>query len=59
MPPEDVEAFKAAVKLVEGDRDKPQNERFFTVQWLTNILNENGYTIGKTSVSEYLRKAET
>lgn len=53
--PETQESFDVCVLAIEADRDTPQHRRVFTVAWLTSTLNENGYSIGKTTVSDHLK----
>ncbi len=57
LTPEDAEAVVRAVELVREDADRPQADRFFTVVWLQkDVLTSNGFPIGKTVVSEHVRK---
>lgn len=53
---EDKEALLYAIEAVREDAAKPVHRRFFTIAWLVELLNSNGYSIGKTVVSEHLGK---
>lgn len=54
---DDRDALLFAVKSVRDERDLPQNDRTFSIQWLTDVINQNGYNIGKTVVSEHVRES--
>jgi hypothetical protein len=53
---EDKEAMEYAIRMVREQADLPQSERMFTIAWLTGVLNDNKHPIGKTVVSEHVRK---
>ena len=57
MNSEDKEALDYAIEAVRGDAEKPVPQRYFTIAWLTKVLNDNSFIIGKTVVSDHLRKA--
>lgn len=52
-------AVNHAITLVRDDSSRPQSEKFFTIVWLQDLLVSNGYPIGKTVVSEHVRKVCT
>jgi hypothetical protein len=56
LSPSDHQALQDAIELVREDAKRPQAERFFTVAWLHDVLNNNQISIGKTVVSEHVRK---
>lgn len=51
---EESEAVATYVSAIRSDQDRA--EKLFTVAELHRILLKNGYSIGKTSVSEHVRK---
>lgn len=51
---EDREALEYAINMVRADQAKEVNKRYFTIAWLTKVLNDNGYPIGKTAVSDHV-----
>ncbi len=56
LPAEESDALDHGIVLVRGDALRPQADRFFTVAWLHGVLVDNAYPIGKTVVSEHVRK---
>jgi hypothetical protein len=52
----DLEAVLVYVDKIRDDQSRPQSERFFTVAGLKKLLNDNRYKIGKTVISEHVRK---
>lgn len=49
-------ALDLCIEKIDADRDIPQPKRIFTISWLTEVLNRNVAPIGKTTVSDHLRK---
>lgn len=56
MTLEDQDALDYAVANVRKDAETAQPARVFTIAWLTQVLNDNGYDIGKTAVGDHLRE---
>ena len=56
MPVEDAEALDFAIEMVREQAFRPQSERYYTQAWLVALLNNNGYSIGKTAVSDHLSR---
>lgn len=54
---EDSNALRAAISSVREDRTKKQCDRIFSIQWLTDVLTNNGHFVGKTVVSEHIRES--
>lgn len=56
LSPDDELAFKYAMErsLEEAAQQRPLNERIFTGQWLTDVLNKNGYRVSSTVVRDHL-----
>ena len=50
MTLEDQEALDLAITYVDAQA------KGFTIAWLVSVLNNNGYTIGKTVVSDHLAR---
>ena len=50
----DLDALQYAIERVRKEKDDPKS--LFSVAWLTQLLNKNDYKIGKTVVSEHVRK---
>ncbi len=48
MEQEDWEALDYAIAMVRQDKESQA--------WLVKVLNDNGYTIGKTAVGDHLRE---
>lgn len=53
---DDKDALEYAIGAARVDATRPQKDRIFTVTWLTKLLNDNKRPVGKTVVSEHLRK---
>lgn len=51
------ESLDIYILAVEADRDIPNHRKVFTIAGLCEIIKDNGYTMGKTTVSDHLRKA--
>lgn len=56
LSPEDRDALDYAIDACRKDAATAQPARIFTVAWLTKVLNDNEHPIGKTVVSDHLRK---
>ena len=56
--PDEGDALLFAVEQVRLERDLevPPAAGLFTVTWLASILQDNGHAIGKTVVSDHVRK---
>lgn len=54
MEPREREAAGRAIKLVQDEKATAGAEPHFTIAWLTEILNDNGFPIGKTTVSDHV-----
>lgn len=54
MDPQEQDAITYAIDMVLKDEATAQPARIFTKAWLTKTLNDNGYSIGKTVVSDHL-----
>jgi hypothetical protein len=53
--PEDKDALEFAIQAARDELSKDPVERCFSATWLVGVLNDNGYSIGKTVVSDHLR----
>lgn len=54
--PDEYDALLDAIMLVRDARNRSRPDDIFTIQWLHDVLTSNGYAIGKTVVSDHVRK---
>lgn len=52
----DLDALQYAIERVRDEAKKDRPDPLFSITWLTGVLNKNDYKIGKTVVSEHVRK---
>jgi hypothetical protein len=52
----DLDAVLIYIDKIRVDQELEQSRRFFTVAGLKRLLNNNGHKIGKTVISEHVRK---
>ena len=53
LEPADQDALEYAITLV---RDAARTDPLFTIAWLVSMLQENGHAVGKTTISEHVRR---
>jgi hypothetical protein len=58
LPAAEADALSYAVNAVRVEREGevPPHQSLFTVTWLADVLKTNGHDIGKTVVSDHVRK---
>lgn len=56
LPTTEREALEYAVERAREEESLPQQQRIFTKQFVVDLCVNNGHKIGKTVVSEHLRK---
>ena len=54
MPEEDRDALDYSVQQILVELDRPQDQRVFTINWLTDILKANGYDVWRTTVKTHV-----
>lgn len=59
LPQTERDALDYAVIRAREEAHLPQTERIFTKQFVVDLCVNNGHAIGKTVVSEHLRKVCT
>lgn len=56
MSEDDRAALTLAFDLAREDQAKPPADRYYTIVWLLSVFTNNGYSIGKTVISDHLRR---
>lgn len=59
MNDEDRTAFDYALEKVVEQMEWPQYRRYFTIEWLTKSLNDNGYRVGRTTLKDHIHRGHT
>ena len=53
---EDSTAIEYAIRRTRLEATLPQNKRVFTASFIHRLLNDNGFTIGATTVKDHLSR---
>ena len=53
---EDRTALQYAVTRARSEAELPQNQRVFTAAFVHRLLNDNGYSVGVTTVKDHLSR---
>lgn len=56
LSPDEMEAVLQYIDAIRQDHKRDQPHKYFTVVGLKRILNANGFKVGKTVISEHVRK---
>lgn len=54
MSEEDQNALDYAVQQILVELERPQDQRVFTINWLSDTLKANGYDVGRTTVKTHV-----
>lgn len=56
MSPQDRVALEFAIDETRAQQELPQSDRTFTIAFVHKVMVNNGCDIGKTAVSDHIRK---
>lgn len=54
--PDEYDALLTAIMLVRDARKRSRTDDVFTIKWLHDVIDDNGYVVGKTVVSDHVRE---